>query len=278
MKIHDELIQLENIPFDASKNAEVTKALRTLGSSIQEVSNIVKLSRRTNKSLFFDFTGSDDILKSFFEKYYNHLSWEEIREKYGERVSRKKISKELLKLQQFFKEYNIEEKNIRYNEERDYIQLFNLSDNVIELLFTKNSKDYLKLIKFLKGLGFSIKKIKGVGKDFTIYLGFVSAKENVETPEEEETIETTEEEQFSQFEEDLFTFFGPNGIKKENIKYNSDEQTIYISNFPRSALSELLKNATKGSSAITKFLKKYNFQIKGIDIRKEPIKISLKSI
>ena len=76
----------------------------------------------------------------------------------------------------------------------------------------------------------------------------------------------------------MFTFFGPNGIKKENIKYNSDEQTIYISNFPRLALSELLKNATKGSSAITKFLKKYNFQIKGIDIREEPIKISLKSI
>jgi DNA-binding transcriptional MerR regulator len=277
MKIHDELIQLGDIPFDASKNAEVTKALRTLGSSIQEVSNIVKLSRRTNKSLFFDFTGSDDILKPFFEKYYNHLSWEEIREKYGERVSRKKISKELLKLQQFFKEYNIEEKNIRYNEERNYIQLFNLSDNVIELLFTKNSKDYLKLIKFLKGLGFSIKKIKGVGKDFTIYLDSVSAKETIETPLKE-NVETSQEEQFSQFEEDLFTFFGPNGIKKENIKYNSDEQTIYISNFPRLALSELLKNATKGSSAITKFLKKYNFQIKGIDIREEPIKISLKSI
>ena len=182
MKIHDELIQLENIPFDASKNAEVTKALRTLGSSIQEVSNIVKLSKRTNKSLFFDFTGSDDVLKPFFEKYYNHLSWEEIRERYGQPVN-KNISKELSKLQQFFKEYNIEKRNIIYNEKKDYIQLLNLSDSVIELLFTKNSKDYLQLIKFLKGLGFSIKKIKGVGKDFTIYLGSVSAKETIETTE-----------------------------------------------------------------------------------------------
>lgn len=270
MKIHDELIQLGDVPFDASKNEEVTKALRTLGSSIQEVSNIVKLSRRTNKSLFFDFTGSDNVLKPFFERYYNHLSWEEVRNKYGEKPGIKKVSKELLKLQQFFREYKIEEKNIKYNKERNYIELFNLSKEAIELLFTKGSKDYLKLIKFIKSFGFNIKKIKGENKNFIIYLTSISVKE-------EEVTETTEQE-FNQFEEDLFAFFRQNGVKREDIKYNIDEQTIYISNFPKSILSELLKNATKGSSAITKFFKKYNFQIKGIDIREEPIKISLKSI
>lgn len=276
MKIHDELIQLGDVPFDASKNEDVTKALRTLGSSIQEVSNIVRLSRRTNKSLFFDFTGNEDILKPFFEKYYNHLSWEEIRDKYGEKISTKKVSKELLKLQQFFKQYKIEEKNIKYNEERNYIQLFNLSKEAIDLLFTKGSEDYLKLIKLLKTLGFNITKIKGIGKDFTIYLELASKKEEIVESVQEEVETPTEE--FNQFEEDLFTFFRSTGIKKEDIKYDINEQTIYISNFPKSALSELLKNATKGSSAITKFFKKYNFQIKGIDIRQEPIKISLKSI
>lgn len=283
MKIHDELIELKNIPFDASKNEEVTKALRTLGSSIQEVSNIVTLSRRTNKSLLFDFTGSDDVLKPFFEKYYNHLSWEEIRDRYGRKINKEEASK-LSKMQEFFKDYKIEEKNIKYDEQKNYIQLLNLSEDTINLLFTKGSDDYVKLIKFLKTLNFNITRIKRIGKEFTIYLGPASTKETkkekVETSEEKETeeVETAEEKEFNQFEEDLFTFFRSNGVKKEDIKYNSDEQTIYISNFPRSALSELLKNATKGSSAITKFFKKYNFQIKGIDIRQEPIKISLKSI
>lgn len=81
-KADDAEVRLNNVPFDTARFDEVRNALQTLGADVESVSKIVQLASRSNKEMKFNFTGPEEVLKRFFEKYYAHMTWEQIRAEY----------------------------------------------------------------------------------------------------------------------------------------------------------------------------------------------------
>ncbi len=79
----DARIALTGVPFDASRRDVVQAALMTLGSTIDEVADIVTLTRRTNQAMYFDMEGSDSVLEPFFKRFYNHMTFDEVKNKFG---------------------------------------------------------------------------------------------------------------------------------------------------------------------------------------------------
>ena len=82
-KALDASIELKNVPFDTARSEDVKKALMTLGQNVDEISSIVSLSKRTDKSLYFNFSGEETKLKPFFEKFYSAKDWDEILRTYA---------------------------------------------------------------------------------------------------------------------------------------------------------------------------------------------------
>ena len=82
-KAEDESVALQSVPFDGSRLDVVEKALLSLGPTIEDVAKIVKLIRRTNQAIYFDIAASDNVLKPFFAKYYNHMTFDAVKAEYG---------------------------------------------------------------------------------------------------------------------------------------------------------------------------------------------------
>jgi hypothetical protein len=163
-KALDENITLSRVPFDASQPDAVQKALATLGSSPQEIANIVTLIERTNKSLYFNFKGTTDQLKLFFEQYYTSMSWEKLRDKYGREYidTDDEEIKLLVKVRSFFRDlFFVNSKNIKIdklNNEQYKIDFIELEKEKIEEI----TKVYInlddKITKELKKLNFVLSK------------------------------------------------------------------------------------------------------------------------
>lgn len=168
-KALDENIILSRVPFDANQSDAVQKALATLGSSPQEIANIVTLSERTNKSLYFNFKGTTDQLKLFFEQYYASMSWEKIRDKYGREYVNKDKDEDielLVKVRSFFRDlFIVNSKNIKINKLND-------EQYKIDLLEFKEEQ-YLEIVKIYTNSGDKI--IEALKK-----LDFVLSKKNPE--------------------------------------------------------------------------------------------------
>jgi len=159
-KAQDAIISLQNVPFDASRFDVVVSALKSLGSSIEEVAKVVQLTRRTNTALYFRFTGSDVVLKSFFEKYYNHKTWEEIKKEYTsvEGIKEKEESKPISFLEavkEYFKaKYLINPKNVQYNPAQKRIFVKTLSDAKADQIQNDrlNSQDHTRSLSTIREL------------------------------------------------------------------------------------------------------------------------------
>lgn len=80
-KAQDAPISLSGVTFDTARFDEVVKAFRTLGPD-DKVAKMVKLTSRTNKVMTFNITGDENQLKKFFEQFYVHMTWDEIKSKY----------------------------------------------------------------------------------------------------------------------------------------------------------------------------------------------------
>lgn len=161
-KAEDAVVSLYNVPFLPDYD-KVSKALATLGSTPDEVSKIVKLNQRTNQAYYFNFTGDGEVLKKFFEQYYNHKTWDEIQAEYpgsDRQVIKKDDSSkdELLKkaLGSYFKTFGITVSNIKYNSEKKEVLLYNL-DDAIGLRLSKAYFNDIKLHGFFKKYGFDLK-------------------------------------------------------------------------------------------------------------------------
>lgn len=161
-KAEDAVVSLYNVPFLPDYD-KVSKALATLGSTPDEVSKIVKLNQRTNQAYYFNFTGDSEVLKKFFEQYYNHKTWEEIQAEYpgGERFSDKKedvSNDELLKkaLGSYFKTFGVAVSDIKYNSEKKEVLLYNL-DKEVSVRIEKAATG-VEMHNFFKKYGFDLKE------------------------------------------------------------------------------------------------------------------------
>ena len=166
IKALDENITLFKIPFDAGQLEAVQEALATLGSNPQEIAEVVTLSKRTNKSLYFTFKGTESQLKPFFEKYYSSMSWEKIREKYKQEFRKDKEDKDenkdednklFLKVKNIFKDlFVISSEDIKIykiNEKQYKINLLNFKEerySEIVKIYTNFGEDIIKKLKELE--------------------------------------------------------------------------------------------------------------------------------
>ena len=118
-KAQDAVVSLKNVPFDITKQDYIIKAFRELGND-SVVADIFKLKERTNKTIKFDITGSDTMLKPFFEKHYSGLSWNELLSKYASKPESKKdkeadTTKEMVEqVKEFFTQEKIKFEDMKF--------------------------------------------------------------------------------------------------------------------------------------------------------------------
>jgi hypothetical protein len=182
-KARDAIIHLVDVPFDRKAEAAVAKALSTLGDSIEGVSKIVKLANRTNKNLYFDFNGPEEMLQTFFEQYYNHLTWKEVKNEFnkssvmtsketGKSSVKKESKKDVVnkkekkkitvtdfekELQDFmYKEYSVSEEKTKFDVKARAVLLYDLPEKVLGNIIS----DASKFNKFLKRYRFILDDMK----------------------------------------------------------------------------------------------------------------------
>lgn len=158
-KANDEVVHLYNIPFDATRRDVVATALKTLGDTVDEVSNVVTLKRRTNEALYFDFSGPDTKLKSFFDKYYNHMKWDQIRTKFGaEKEAGENESTEVdfeTAIRKYMRtKYKVNPKKIKYSAAPISLMMTDVQDDTIDKIQADliQSRDHPRELKLIRKL------------------------------------------------------------------------------------------------------------------------------
>lgn len=136
IKAQDATISLYNVPFDVNRFDDVASALATLAPTISEVNNIVKLNTRTDKRMTFDFVGSEEVLRKFFERYYAGLTWDQIKTRFKKgSVYREKSEGSLIKeLTELLKSKKYRFDNIELDEEKKEVIITNLTGETDKLL------------------------------------------------------------------------------------------------------------------------------------------------
>lgn len=184
-KAQDAPISLSGVTFDTARFDEVVKAFRTLGPD-DKVAKMVKLTSRTNKVMTFNITGDENQLKKFFEQFYAHMTWEEVKSKFrpGQKQNQEetKADKQQLetKLVEFLKKWQITFDKFVFNFDESALKITGLKGEVKKIRDVTFITD---LNKTLKPFGYKFKELKNLDKSKRID----TVLENIEIKLEELT-------------------------------------------------------------------------------------------
>lgn len=157
-KGQDAITQVFSVPFDTRLFDKVLEAFLTLSENRSDIDDMVTLVKRTDQSMFFNIKGEEEVLKTFFEKYYGDITWVEVKKKYG---SRKKEVKFIDAIRNYFSD--IKPEKITFNEETNTLKFFDIKDfEREEITRVLNSK---KFIAFLEKNKFRLRGYKSPQED-----------------------------------------------------------------------------------------------------------------
>ena len=150
-KASDGNITLYDIPFDTNKFDDIVRAFRE--SFGADVDKIVKLQSRSNQKMTFDFTGPEETLKKFFEKFYVQRTWEEIKGKRnGSKEKSKKNSDVLVKdFIELLLKLNLKFSKVLFDSEKKMLSILDLEGkpDLFKILTSKTVTALFKKNKYI---------------------------------------------------------------------------------------------------------------------------------
>lgn len=184
-KAQDAPISLSGVTFDTARFDEVVKAFRTLGPD-DKVAKMVKLTSRTNKVMTFNITGDENQLKKFFEQFYVHMTWEEVKSKFrpGQKQNQEETKEDKQRLEtkfvEFLKKWQITFDKFVFNFDESALKIIGLKGEVKKI---RDAAFITDLNKTLKPFGYEFKELKNLDKSKRID----TVLENIEIKLEELT-------------------------------------------------------------------------------------------